>query len=36
VGKALDHLMEVRMERGPIAEDEAFALLDEWAAEQTD
>ncbi len=36
VGRALDHLMEVRMERGPIAEDEAFALLDEWAAEQTD
>jgi poly(A) polymerase len=35
VGKALDHLMEQRMERGPIDEDEAFALLDAWAAEQT-
>lgn len=33
VGEALDHLMELRMERGPIPEDEAFALLDEWAEE---
>lgn len=32
VGEALDHLMEIRMERGPIPEDEALALLDEWAA----
>lgn len=32
VGEALDHLMEIRMERGPIPEDEAFALLDQWAA----
>jgi len=32
VGRALDHLMEVRLERGPIEEDEARRLLDEWAA----
>ena len=35
VGRALDHLMELRMERGPIEEDEALALLDDWAAGQT-
>ena len=34
VGRALEYLMELRMERGPIDEDEAFALLDEWAKEQ--
>jgi poly(A) polymerase len=32
VGEALDHLMELRMERGPIPEHEAYALLDEWAS----
>jgi poly(A) polymerase len=32
VGEALAHLMEVRMERGPISEDEAYRLLDRWAA----
>jgi hypothetical protein len=26
--------MEVRMERGEILEDEAYALLDAWAAER--
>jgi len=31
VGEALAFLMELRLERGPIPEDEAFALLDEWA-----
>jgi poly(A) polymerase len=30
VGRALEHLMELRLERGPIAEDEAHELLDEW------
>jgi poly(A) polymerase len=30
VGRALEHLMELRLERGPIAEDEAYELLDEW------
>jgi poly(A) polymerase len=31
IGEALDHLMELRMERGPIDRDEALALLDTWA-----
>jgi poly(A) polymerase len=31
VGEALDYLMELRMERGPIDKDEAYRLLDEWA-----
>ena len=30
VGEALDHLLELRMERGLIEEDEAYRLLDEW------
>ena len=30
VGRALDHLMELRLERGPIDEDEGYRLLDEW------
>jgi poly(A) polymerase len=34
VGDALAFLMEERMERGPIAEDAAFALLDAWARER--
>ena len=34
MGRALAHLMELRLERGPIEEDEALALLDAWAAEQ--
>ena len=33
VGDALDALLEERLERGPIAEDEAYALLDAWASE---
>jgi poly(A) polymerase len=32
VGEALSHLMELRMERGPIEEAEAYELLDAWAA----
>jgi poly(A) polymerase len=31
VGEALNYLMEVRLDRGPISEVEAFELLDEWA-----
>jgi poly(A) polymerase len=34
VGRALEHLMEVRLERGPIEEDEALRLLDRWAASE--
>jgi poly(A) polymerase len=33
VGEALAFLMELRMERGPIPEDEAYRLLDHWAME---
>jgi poly(A) polymerase len=32
VGRALEFLMEVRLERGPIDTEEAFELLDGWAA----
>jgi poly(A) polymerase len=31
IGEALAYLLEVRMERGPVPQDEAFALLDTWA-----
>ncbi|HEX9122111.1 MAG TPA: CCA tRNA nucleotidyltransferase [Actinomycetota bacterium] len=31
VGQALAYLMELRMERGPIDEDEAYRVLDAWA-----
>jgi poly(A) polymerase len=30
VGEALNYLMEQRLDRGPIGEEEAFRLLDEW------
>jgi poly(A) polymerase len=32
VGEALAFLMEVRLERGPIPEDEAVILLKEWSS----
>jgi poly(A) polymerase len=32
VGEAREYLMEIRLERGPIEKDEAYRLLDEWAA----
>jgi poly(A) polymerase len=31
VGEALDHLLEIRLERGEYSKEEALALLDEWA-----
>jgi poly(A) polymerase len=31
VGEALSHLMELRLERGPMGEDEAYEALDAWA-----
>ena len=34
VGEALAFLMELRMERGPISEDDAYAELDAWAKER--
>jgi poly(A) polymerase len=34
VGEALDYLMEVRMERGPVPEEEALGLLDAWARDR--
>ena len=34
VGEALNELMEIRLDRGPIEKDEAYRLLDEWAAEK--
>jgi poly(A) polymerase len=34
VGEALAFLMEVRLERGPVPEDEAYALLEAWAKER--
>jgi poly(A) polymerase len=34
VGEALAYLMEVRMERGMVDDDEAYALLDAWAKER--
>jgi poly(A) polymerase len=34
VGEALDYLLEVRMDRGPIPQEEAFRLLDEWAEQK--
>jgi poly(A) polymerase len=34
VGEALAYLMELRIERGPIEDAEAFELLDAWAADR--
>jgi poly(A) polymerase len=34
VGEALAHLLELRMDRGPIDEEEAFRLLEEWARDK--
>ena len=31
VGEALEYLLEIRMEEGPIGEERAFARLEEWA-----
>jgi poly(A) polymerase len=32
VGEAWQHLLELRLERGPMSEEQALAALDEWAA----
>ncbi len=34
VGRALEHLMQLRLDRGPIEKDEAYRLLDAWAADE--
>jgi poly(A) polymerase len=34
VGEALDFLMELRLERGPMDKEEAYRLLDDWAAQR--
>ena len=34
IGEALDFLLELRLDDGPMSEDEAYARLDEWAAER--
>jgi poly(A) polymerase len=34
VGRALDHLLELRLEEGPLGEEEAFRRLDAWWAAQ--
>jgi poly(A) polymerase len=34
VGQALAHLLELRLDRGPMSEEEAVEALREWAAEQ--
>ena len=34
VGKALSHLLELRLDRGPMSEEEAVAALLDWAREQ--
>jgi poly(A) polymerase len=34
VGKALNYLLEVRLDRGEIPKEEAYRLLDEWASKE--
>jgi len=34
VGKAMDFLLELRLEEGPLGRDEALRRLDEWWATQ--
>jgi poly(A) polymerase len=34
VGEALDHLLEMRLDEGPVAEDEAYRRLGAWADER--
>jgi poly(A) polymerase len=34
IGKALAHLLELRIDEGPLGEDEALRRLDKWWSEQ--
>ncbi|MDQ3953810.1 MAG: CCA tRNA nucleotidyltransferase [Actinomycetota bacterium] len=34
IKKALDHLLEIRLDEGPLSEEEAYARLDAWARAQ--
>jgi poly(A) polymerase len=34
VGEALEYLLELRLEEGPLGEDEAYARLAAWARER--
>lgn len=34
VGEALAHLLEMRLDEGPLGEEEAYRRLDEWWAER--
>jgi poly(A) polymerase len=34
VGRALEHLLQLRLDLGPIGKDDAYRLLDDWAAEE--
>ena len=34
IGQALDHLLELRLDEGPLGEDEAYRRLDAWWAER--
>jgi poly(A) polymerase len=34
VGKALGYLLDLRLDEGPLTEDEAYRRLAAWAAEQ--
>jgi hypothetical protein len=34
VGEAREYLLELRMDRGPIDEEEAYRLLEEWARQK--
>ena len=36
VGQAYRHLLEARIDRGPLSEEQGYALLDDWAAEHLD
>jgi poly(A) polymerase len=35
VGQALEHLLELRLDEGPLGQDEAFGRLDQWWAERS-